>query len=181
MDELKTKICTKCGEEKILTEFQKYRKNSNEYQAWCKSCFNSWRSNYRKNNPEKRRLEKQKYVENNRDKVNAYKRRKWNEKSDEINAKRRYRRKNDNEHRKELLSQAKEYRKRNRKQVIEGKKRWKKSSVMELKDSYVKDIIRLIYGIPHSECNSELVRIKRISMIYNRQLKQLKQLKKETK
>ena len=36
---MKTKICTKCGKEKPLTEFWKNNKSTDKFCYWCKSCY----------------------------------------------------------------------------------------------------------------------------------------------
>lgn len=35
---MKTKVCTKCGEEKPLSEFYKSKREKDGYNYWCKSC-----------------------------------------------------------------------------------------------------------------------------------------------
>ena len=97
-------VCTKCGEEKELSEYC-LRKDSGTYRRACRKCFykitEKWRSENRdkvneqarlrwKKNPEKARASYKKYRQshpkqvakyaanwrkNNRDKVNAYKKR----------------------------------------------------------------------------------------------------------
>lgn len=41
-----TKICSKCGERKPLSDFSKHRQS---YRHICKKCFNEYQRNYRKN------------------------------------------------------------------------------------------------------------------------------------
>ena len=38
MEEIETKICTKCGVEKPLTEFWKQKRSKDGFQNWCKEC-----------------------------------------------------------------------------------------------------------------------------------------------
>ena len=45
-----TKVCTKCGEEKPLTEFHKDLIACDGLQHWCKSCKNECQRGYRERN-----------------------------------------------------------------------------------------------------------------------------------
>lgn len=36
------KTCTRCGEEKTLTDFHKHRRRADGRQSWCKTCMNSY-------------------------------------------------------------------------------------------------------------------------------------------
>lgn len=38
MDEIKTKKCTKCGEEKSLSEFTKDKRSKDGHNGWCRKC-----------------------------------------------------------------------------------------------------------------------------------------------
>ena len=49
---METKKCTKCGEEKSLTEFRKYVKGRS-YNNFCKACLASRAKTWRENNKEK--------------------------------------------------------------------------------------------------------------------------------
>lgn len=38
MTELKNKVCSRCGEEKLITEFGRHSKHKDGYEAMCKTC-----------------------------------------------------------------------------------------------------------------------------------------------
>lgn len=47
------KICSKCKEEKELTEFIKCLRGTFRVHSYCKSCFSKYQKEWRQNNPEK--------------------------------------------------------------------------------------------------------------------------------
>ncbi|MFA5407193.1 MAG: hypothetical protein WC343_00295 [Bacilli bacterium] len=49
-----TKRCTKCGEEKPLTEFYRDRTKSDGRKSWCKLCTSGYQREYYEENREKR-------------------------------------------------------------------------------------------------------------------------------
>ena len=51
MLKMKSKVCSKCNEEKTLNRFQ-FRKDRGHYATVCKDCQNTYRRNYYINNPE---------------------------------------------------------------------------------------------------------------------------------
>ena len=63
---MKTKICTKCGIEKSISEFYKNKKNKDRLQHWCKKCF--YNLYHIKNN---NRIKKY-YKENSQKFINKY-------------------------------------------------------------------------------------------------------------
>ena len=99
---MKTKICTKCGEEKIITEFQKDKSKKDGFRPDCKTCrkkyvkiyYNKFKDKiseqrkkvrqenpekfakrekeYRLKNPEKVKLRRKKYYEDNKEKHSEY-------------------------------------------------------------------------------------------------------------
>lgn len=50
---MKTKVCTKCGEEKPVSEFYRNQTRADGYQTWCKSCHYKKRKTRRPVKPEK--------------------------------------------------------------------------------------------------------------------------------
>ena len=72
MLKMKSKVCSKCNEEKTLNRFQ-FRKDRGQYATVCKDCQNTYRRNYYINNPEAK-IERQNYKKNlqkeNREKGN---------------------------------------------------------------------------------------------------------------
>ena len=50
---METKVCTKCGEEKHLSEFSVYKRSPDGHQYWCKACHKiASQQRYAKNRPE---------------------------------------------------------------------------------------------------------------------------------
>ncbi len=82
-----TKVCSKCKEEKELTEFGKDKSRKGGYSYLCKLCLIKKSKNYkinnrdkviqsyrdyRKNNPERLKESRKKYKENNKEKITEY-------------------------------------------------------------------------------------------------------------
>ena len=49
---MKTKTCSRCSEDKRLSEFH-YKKQIDYYMSFCRSCYSKYRSSYEKSNPKK--------------------------------------------------------------------------------------------------------------------------------
>lgn len=101
-----TKVCTKCGKEKPLSEFGWADKKKGYLRSACKACVNAHAKAYREANPEKHKAAVARWAKENRKKRNAY-RRAWHKKhKEENNAKARayY-----EEHREEILQHKNEY------------------------------------------------------------------------
>lgn len=60
-DEL-IKVCSKCGRELPLSEFNKNNKNKDGYQYMCRSCMNEYNRSYRKAHLEKYRKYQNNYM-----------------------------------------------------------------------------------------------------------------------
>lgn len=43
-----TRICTRCGEEKVLGDFALCRTGTDEYRPWCKACWNGYNAELRR-------------------------------------------------------------------------------------------------------------------------------------
>ncbi len=48
--EMKTKTCTKCGQEKPLSEFGKNRGFKDGFSYWCRQCWRKYHTEYRDKN-----------------------------------------------------------------------------------------------------------------------------------
>ena len=72
---MKTKVCTKCGEDKPLTEFYRDSRRSDGLTSSCKKCNNFLKAEYRKANPEKMKARDAAYHKANLEKKKAY----WSE------------------------------------------------------------------------------------------------------
>lgn len=60
-----TKVCSRCKEKKALTEFGVNKQSRDGCQGKCKLCANELASIYRKNNPDKVRESKNKWIKEN--------------------------------------------------------------------------------------------------------------------
>ena len=67
-NEIKTKICKKCGLEKEVCEFDKKTNNKDNLNSKCKECRRKYMNEYNSQNAEKKRLQQKKYYYRNRDK-----------------------------------------------------------------------------------------------------------------
>ena len=65
------KTCTKCKEEKELTEFYKNCTAKDGFRPHCKACVSAHAKKYKEKNPEKVRASHRKYRKNNREKCRA--------------------------------------------------------------------------------------------------------------
>ena len=66
------KKCSKCGEEKELSEFHKAKQNKDGYRGSCKDCVKEYKKEYRKNNKEYNKEYCKEYYENNKEKRKEY-------------------------------------------------------------------------------------------------------------
>ena len=67
------KTCTKCGEEKLITEFGNDSRKRDGLRSWCRSCTSIANAKQRAANPEKAKASVAKWCAANPEKVNAYK------------------------------------------------------------------------------------------------------------
>ena len=66
------KTCTKCSEQKMLSEFKKDSSKKDGLSSSCKQCFKAaWKNNYQ-NIAEKHRLKSKKYASENKEKISQY-------------------------------------------------------------------------------------------------------------
>ena len=68
---METKICSKCGIEKPITEFY-FRKDSQKYHNQCKICLREKSSNYRKENIDKIKEQQKRYYKENHERLLNY-------------------------------------------------------------------------------------------------------------
>lgn len=61
------KQCTKCKEEKPLTDFYAHKTSKGGLRGQCKKCFNGYAKNYHKANPEKIKVAKQLSYQRNKE------------------------------------------------------------------------------------------------------------------
>jgi 5-methylcytosine-specific restriction endonuclease McrA len=77
---IQTKVCTKCGEEKALSEFRKRKRSKDGFASCCKKCAQRYDKSYYKENKEKVRIKNAKYQHENRERLNK-KSKAWREKN----------------------------------------------------------------------------------------------------
>lgn len=66
------KVCTKCGINKKITEYNVHKQTNTGYATWCKVCTNEYIKLYREKNKEKCKQRYQNYIINNREKMRGY-------------------------------------------------------------------------------------------------------------
>lgn len=102
--EIKSKVCTKCGEEKLASEFNKCSRVKSGLKSRCKSC----RKAYRESNKEKIATTRKKHYQKNKEAISDYNRKYREEnRSDILEYKRKLRAT------KEYSEYMREYRKKN--------------------------------------------------------------------
>jgi hypothetical protein len=94
--ETKTKICSKCGVEKELSEFC-LRRDTGRYRNSCKDCDNKRQRQYRSNNKEKVSKAKKKYYNKNKERIKEYKKRYRSENAEIVKERERLYRDNNKE------------------------------------------------------------------------------------
>lgn len=72
MTENKTKICTKCKQEKSKIEFSKNKKSKDKLECWCKSCCKIKRRNHYLKNREKEKEASKLYSINHKEERKIY-------------------------------------------------------------------------------------------------------------
>jgi hypothetical protein len=65
------KKCTKCGEQKAVSDFCGHKTTKDKLQPWCKPCFVIYRKEYREKNPERVKAGARRWIVENRERVNA--------------------------------------------------------------------------------------------------------------
>ena len=84
---MKTKVCTKCGESKPLSEYHKHKAGRFGLAAVCDKCIAAKDRKYREENKEKVAAVHKKYYEANKEKIAAQKKKYGEENKDKIAAK----------------------------------------------------------------------------------------------
>lgn len=83
---METKVCSKCKEEKKVSDFEKDRLRKSGLTSACKKCRNFYRQKWRKKHPEKNREYGKRWRVKNREKyIEGRKRRRHSQKSLESN------------------------------------------------------------------------------------------------
>ena len=69
---MESKVCTKCNEDKLLSEYVKDVRHTGGYKCICKQCFNAYKKEYVKRNKEKILTANKDYRAENKDKIATY-------------------------------------------------------------------------------------------------------------
>lgn len=118
---METKICTKCGIEKLLDQFYRDKSTKTWYAPRCKSCKDEHTRDYYNKNKDRINKYKRDSWYNKTDRKKAYdKKRRENNREKKLESDRRYREKNRElireRDRKYILNNPEKYREKNRKQ-----------------------------------------------------------------
>ena len=151
---MKTRVCTKCGEEKPETDEYFYRSKScrGGINTICKVCIKEKNRRWDAENPEKVSERNRRWEDKNPEKVREYKKR-WRDKN---------------------LEKARESERRWRAENPEKQREKYRRRRNSLDPNYLKILISAKYNINFSEIGDELINAKRREITYYRQLKQLK-------
>ncbi len=188
---MKTRKCTKCGEEKPETTESFYRDKNRRggLHTICKECICKASRRWQAENPEKARERQRRWRAENPEKVREASRRWYVENSENVReASRRWRAENPEK----VREKVKRWRAKNPEKAREARRRWKAENpekareadrrcINTLAPSYLKQLITRKYDIDRSEIGDELINAKRRELIYYRQLTQLKNQQNETK
>ena len=83
-----TKVCNKCGIEKPIDEYWKYKRYGKEYtHTACKECLKKQHKEYHDKNIEKIKLKKKEYAINNKEHIKQYKKEYYEKHKEEISKK----------------------------------------------------------------------------------------------
>lgn len=155
------KKCTKCGEVKDLSMFNKDKRGLYGHNPRCRLCYKSYSKVYRETNKDKIKA----YRETNKDKIKYY----LNNNKDKIKARHKaYRETNKDK----LKAQRKLYNEANKHKIkayINNNKdkirEYNKKISKNLTDTYVAGIL----GIPTHDCPKELIELKRAQLKLRRE------------
>jgi len=186
MEEVKTKVCSKCGEEKPLTEeFWSFRKEQNCYHTICKKCKTDITRQWRIKRPDKYKQQMIKYRESNYDRISCYRSKYYQDNKERITF-------YNHEHylknkdiiclrNGEYIKKHPEIKKKSRTNYItrhsDRLKVFQKNSQLkamhELSDGYVKALMRAHNGsIKNEDITPEMIELKRVQIQLFRKTKQ---------
>jgi len=155
------KTCTKCGEEKPLSEFSR---NRNRLRGDCKECRAAYHRKYAKENREKKRAADKKYRLNNKEKISkkAHEYHKKNKEKRNTYALDRYYADHDKNKQRSLIWQ-----RENREHYNERKS----LAVKNLSTGYCTDILKQ-KGFPKEQITPELIEAQRALIKLKRAIKE---------
>lgn len=174
----KTKICTKCGEVKVLDKYYKNKGRKDGLVGICKTCLYAQEKEYRAKNPEKFRTKHRKYYIANREYLREYNRERARKfRIENPNIVKNYQKNYQNNYCSILKNKRKAV-KRTTKWVVENREKvriyQKKKShdnVTNLKESYVKSRLCRDTNLVSADMPQELIVAKREYIKLGRLLK----------
>ena len=121
----KEKVCTKCNEEKNLTEFGKKKTGKDGLASACKECRNASMKKHYQENAEKIKAQRKKHYQENAEKEKAYSK-KWQKENPEKAKARNKKWRQENAE--ELKANSRKYRQDNLEKVKAYSKKWKEAN-----------------------------------------------------
>ena len=189
---METKRCSKCGEEKILSEFNKDKKAKDGLRYICISCSKDiskqWYCNnlngakeyakqWAKNNPEKRKESQKVYRKNNKERINENNRERYH--LDIKESREKYRilhKKLYDANPDKFIINSKEWKKENSEHVKKYNRKYKKTQSDELSKIYIKDKLKA-KGFSDEMISDELIEAQRLIIKIKRLTNQKTKLK----
>ena len=154
MEQPKTRICKKCGEEKPLEEFCKDKAYKFGYIHTCKYCKSNYDRKYRQENLEKVRDVRRKHYQKNREK--------------ELERSRKYRQENSEK----VRGVQRKYRQENQEKLIEGSRKYRESNPEKMKINNVIKTLKEQTGLTKDEIPEELIQYKLLTRELNQKIKE---------
>lgn len=151
------KICTKCLEEKSLSEFYKKKTAGDGRSSHCKSCINKYQKKYREENKELIQANNKEYYQDNKEELTQ-------------NAKDHYR-----ENKEGIAKQRKKHRVNNKEKIADQQRSWRvnnKEGLSKKKKQYReenKEVIAAKHKVWRQENKEELTEKKRQYQIDNKE------------
>ena len=145
MEEVKTKVCPKCGEEKLLIEF-------NSHQSKCKECQLIYQLLWKKNNQELTIQSRKRYYLKNKERLFIKDKIRMDNDKNYKNSRLKW---SNNPINRRILSKKQQQTGRN-----------------ILRDSYVKKILRESFEMPILDITPEMIELKRVQIQLFRKTKQ---------
>jgi hypothetical protein len=134
---MENKVCSKCGEEKLLCEFSKNKNNYDGHHHHCKLCRNTDAKEYRKKHPEKLKEVDRLRYKKDKDKINSRNKKYQKTHKDKLYEKAKIRKKNNII---KVTTYHKKYREDNSEKLSQYKKEYK------LKNKHIVAWRRVLYN-----------------------------------
>jgi hypothetical protein len=135
MTEKKSKICSKCKQEKSLCDFHKSATKKFGVQSQCKKCRNELDAKYRRENLEKVKESNAKYRRENSEKLNEYHAKYRRENSEKLNE---YQAKYRRENREKEKERGAKYRRENPEKVKESDAKYRRENLEKVNEYQAK-------------------------------------------